>query len=192
MAGGSADAAAVLIGLDTLYETGLSRQELLDIGVTVGADVPFCLVGGTARVRGIGEVILPQPQFGFGHYLIIKPPFGISTPLSFKRFDRMERGKRPDNGALLAAMASHDFAQMQRVSTNVLEQAAGYPEIEAIKDRLLSCGAGFSLMTGSGSAVFGLFAEEKAAAQAAETMSDCGRVYLAAAAPAGVQIADFS
>ncbi len=192
MAGGSADAAAVLIGLDKLYETGLSRQEFLDIGVTVGADVPFCLVGGTARVRGIGENILPQPMFGFGHYLIVKPPFGISTPLSFKRFDTMDSCRRPDNDALLAAMASHDLPQMQRVSANVLEQAAESPEIEAIKQRLRSLGAGFSLMTGSGSAVFGLFAEKEAAAQAAEPLSDCGRVYLAAAAPAGVQVADFS
>lgn len=187
MAGGSADAAAVLIGLDRLYETGLSRQELLDIGVRVGADVPFCLIGGTARVQGIGELVMPVPFFDGGSYLVVKPPFGISTPLSFKRFDGMKRCPRPDNNALLAAMAAGDIKALEHASANVLEQAAESPEIEGIKKRLYSLGADFALMTGSGSAVFGLFAEQQWAESAVKSLESCGRVYLCEGAPAGVQ-----
>ncbi len=188
MAGGSADAAAVLAGLSLLYEAGLSRQQLIDIGVRVGADVPFCLTGGTARVKGIGEIVTAVPLFESGSYLIVKPPFGISTPLSFQRFDALRDCMRPDNERLLAAMAAGDLPQMRRCAANVLEQAADSPEIEALKSRLYALGADLALMTGSGSAVFGLFAGEQKAREAMEALHDCGRVFLCGAAPAGVQI----
>jgi 4-diphosphocytidyl-2-C-methyl-D-erythritol kinase len=186
MAGGSADAAAVLIGLDRMFETGLSTRQLLEIGVQVGADVPFCLIGGTARVSGIGEIVRPETPFTAGQYLIVKPPFGISTPESFHRFDSMADCRRPDNDALLAAMAGQDLGKMAQVSANVLEIAAASPEIERIKQRLYRSGADFALMTGSGSAVFGLFADAEKAAQAAKLLADCGRIYLCKAAAAGV------
>lgn len=188
MAGGSADAAAVLAGLNRLYETGLSLQELMDIGVKVGADVPFCLTGGTARVQGIGEIVIPVPLFNCGTYVIVKPPFGISTPLSFQRFDMMGGCRRPDNDILLMAMAAKDLRQVRSTSANVLEQATESPEINAVKNRLYSLGADFSLMTGSGSAVFGLFAQEQKAKVAAQALQGCGRVCLCSAAPSGIEV----
>ena len=89
MAGGSADGAAVLVALDRLYGTGMG-EKLVPIGEKVGADVPFCLTGGTARVEGIGERVTPLPFFDRGCYLVVKPPFGISTPAAFRAFDRSD------------------------------------------------------------------------------------------------------
>lgn len=186
MAGGSADAAAVLRGLNQLYHANLSEEILCRLGLSVGADVPFCLVGGTALVQGIGEIIKPQPFFDAGFILVVKPPFGISTGEAFRRFDTVGVPVHPDNSALLTAMQEQDLPKMGRVTANVLEQAADSPDIAKIKEKLLQAGAIFSLMTGSGSAVFGFFAEEEAAKSAQELLSNCGQVFLCRPVSQGV------
>ena len=189
MAGGSADAAAVLIALDRLYKTGLNREELIRLGVTAGADVPFCLVGGTARVSGIGEIVCPLPFFGKGNYLIVKPPFGVSTPAAFSAFDRMgEKAGRPDNEALISALQEGRFEGIGRLTGNVLETAAGIPEIREIRAALIRAGARFSLMTGSGSAVFGWFETKEKADSARKALLPYGKVFVADPEPEGVSI----
>ena len=191
MAGGSADAAAVLVGLNRMYRTGLNRNELCAMGVKIGADVPFCLVGGTARVGGIGEKIEPLPFFGQGHYLIVKPPFGVSTPAAFKAFDSMPDCPSPDQKRLIAAMERFDIAEMAAATENVLERAAVLDTIGQIRRALIEHGAGMSLMTGSGSAVFGLYERIEDAVKAANMpeIRKLGEIFVCSPAPEGVTVA---
>ena len=184
MAGGSADGAAVLLGLDALYGTGLS-EELFSSAWRIGADVPFCMVGGTARVGGIGERVAPLPFFGKGAYLIVKPPFGIPTPEAFRAFDRLEAVRRPDTEGMLAAMERGDFPALERASANVLEPAANRPEIGEIRLALRAAGAPFTRMTGSGSAVFGLFPDERAAEAARPQLARFGETFVCTPVPTG-------
>ncbi len=190
MAGGSADAAAVLVGLNRLYRTGLGREDLCAMGVKIGADVPFCLTGATARVSGIGEIIEPLPFFGQGHYLIVKPPFGVSTPAAFKAFDSMLDCPRPDQKRLMAAMERFDIPEMAAAAENVLERAAAPEAIGKIRRALIESGAGMSLMTGSGSAVFGLYERVEDAEKAAKMPRVCclGEVFVCSPAAEGVTL----
>lgn len=185
MAGGSADGAAVLIALDRLYGTGMG-EKLIPIGEKVGADVPFCLTGGTARVEGIGERVTLLPFFDKGCYLVVKPPFGISTPTAFRAFDRSGAPRRPDTAGMIAAMARGDLPALEAFSENVLEAAAARPEIGEIRRALREAGAAFSRMTGSGSAVFGLFETEGAAAAARDAVERYGETFLCKPVPAGI------
>ena len=187
MAGGSADGAAVLIALDRLYGTGMG-EKLIPIGEKVGADVPFCLTGGTARVQGIGERVTPLPFFDRGCYLVVKPPFGISTPAAFRAFDRSGAPRRPDTAGMIAAMARGDIPAFEALSENVLEAAAARPEIGEIRRALREAGAAFSRMTGSGSAVFGLFETEGAAAAARGAVERYGETFLCKPVPAGIWV----
>ena len=190
MGGGSADAAAVLIGLNRLYGAGLSPQQLAEIGLQVGADVPFCLVGGTARVGGIGERIEPVTPLTVGHLVVIKPPFGISTGEAFASFDRHGVSLRPDNEALIRAIGKGDLSAMAMAMVNGMEESAGHPEIRTLREELTDAGARATLMTGSGSAVYGIFASELEALSAMGRMLGAGKTYLTVPVPEGVQIAE--
>lgn len=187
MAGGSADGAAVLVALDRLYDTGMG-EKLIPVGGKVGADIPFCLIGGTARVQGIGEQVTPLPFFEKGCYLVIKPPFGISTPAAFRAFDRSGASRRPDTAGIIAAMGRGDIPALETLSENVLETAAARPEIGEIRQALRKAGAVFSRMTGSGSAVFGLFETEGAAAAARDEVSGYGETFLCKPVPTGILV----
>ena len=187
MAGGSADAAAVLRGMDILFGTNLG-DKLLKLAEQVGADVPFCLTGGTARVQGIGEKLVPLPFFGSGCYLVVKPPFGIPTPAAFKAYDQISAFRRPDTPGILKAMETGDIPALETLSENVLEQAVGRPEIAAIRRALKEAGAPFTRMTGAGSAVFGLFESEELAAAARPALSDYGTVFLCRPVETGVEV----
>ena len=157
MAGGSADAAAVLIGLNALYDARLSPEALRDAGLSVGADVPYCLIGGTARVRGIGEIVKPMPPFLSGYLVVAKPAIGISTAEAFRRFDRAENLRHPDIAALLSVMEKGQLDALSLFMENVLEQSEQNETVETLRQELLKNGALAACMTGSGSAVFGLF-----------------------------------
>ncbi len=188
MAGGSADAAAVLTGLNLLYNAGLSPEALRDAGVSVGADVPYCLVGGTARVRGIGERVEPAPPLTVGELVVVKPPFGISTAEAFHRFDRATGWNSPDNAALLDAMARGGLEELAPFMENVLEQSEGNSEVERIRRALLQTGALAARMTGSGSAVFGVFREKSAAERCVVSLSGEGQIFVARPVSRGVEI----
>lgn len=192
MGGGSADAAAVFIGLDQMYGTDLPIGRLMEMGLKVGADVPFCLAGGTALVQGIGEQVTPVSPMPDCHILLVKPPFGISTGAAFRHFDEVGVSIHPDNAALMSAMERGDLSSMGRFMANVLEESAASPEIEAIREKIAARGAEAALMTGSGSVVFGLFSDEKKAQAAAEKVSGLGKVFLARPVPAGVEILSIS
>lgn len=188
MGGGSADAAAVLKGLNELYETGFSPEVLSALGLLVGADVPFCLKGGTALVKGIGEIVEPVSPWRQGHLVIIKPPFGISTADAFRRFDQEGVAVRPDNPGLMKAIRARNLPAMRRAMANVMEQSAGFPEIQALKERFYQLGAVASLMTGSGSAVYGIFASELEALSAMSSLMGEGKAYLTVPVEEGVQV----
>lgn len=167
MGGGSADAAAVLSILNGLHGAPLGEAELLALALEIGADVPFCLTGGTRLCLNKGEVMADLPAFS-AHVLIAKPDRGVSTAEAFRRFDTAEKLTHPDNDGFLFHMACGDPASAFRCAGNLFEQLTDVPEGAAIKKSMLSNGAFYAAMTGSGSAFFGLF-ETEAAAEAAKT-----------------------
>jgi 4-diphosphocytidyl-2-C-methyl-D-erythritol kinase len=169
LGGGSADAAAVLKGLNQLWGLGLRPEELREIGLGLGSDVPFMLSGGTARVRGLGETIEPIEIKGAKPwYLLAKPEGGVGTADAYKLYDSLGAGRRPDNDAFIAALQSGDVEGMAEYGGNALEKAAIriLPEIGELIKKLKETGAGHCAMTGSGSAAFGVFHAETDAIQA--------------------------
>lgn len=160
MAGGSADAAGVLVGLNALYGARLSLAELCKIGLKAGADVPFVLMGGTARVGGIGEALAPLPPLPECWFAIAMPAGGMSTPVAFSRYDEVGAGIRPDLPGCERAIRQGSLAALAAHMGNALEKAGGGELTAKIRRVLDSHGALASSMTGSGAAVFGLFTEE--------------------------------
>lgn len=159
MGGGSADAAAVLWGLNRLWGTGLSPRELEELGLSLGADVPFCLRGGLTRTRGIGELLEPLPCKRFYPLVIIQPCRGLSTRDVFQAYHASPDQLRPDTDSAVSALAGGDTALLRRSLANVLQPVSVRmrPEIGRAVRRLKDAGADIALMTGSGSAVFGVF-----------------------------------
>ncbi len=189
MAGGSADAAAVLIGLNALYDARLSPEALRDAGLSVGADVPYCLIGGTARVQGIGEIVEPMPPFLSGYLVVAKPAIGISTAEAFRRFDRAENLRHPDIAALLSVMEKGQLDALSLFMENVLEQSEQNETVETLRQELLKNGALAARMTGSGSAVFGLFSEKEAASRCAVALAGENRqIFVTKPYPKGITL----
>ena len=173
LAGGSADAAAVLRAMNQLTGAGLSLERLAEIGARVGSDVPFCVLGGTALAEGRGERLTPLPPLPFCHIVICKPPFSVSTPQLFGRVNARKIVRRPDTAGVLAALDAGDLAGVARRMYNVFEdvlEPRRYREVSSVKAALIDCGALGVSMSGSGPSVFGLF-DREADAQAA-----CGRL----------------
>ena len=175
MAGGSADAAAVLRGLNALLGLGLSPARLEEIGAKVGSDVPYCVRGGTVLAEGRGEVLTDLPPLPACWAVIAKPAFPVSTPELFRALDALRIRRRPDTAGLIAALRAGDLAGVARRMYNVFEDAlpprrAG--EIQALKNHLIQQGAMGACMTGTGSAVFGLFSGEAAARAAREALRE--------------------
>lgn len=175
MAGGSADAAAVLASLNALYETTFSQEELCRLGLTLGADVPFCLTGATARVTGIGEAIEPLPSLPPCFFAAVKPNFSISTKEAFARFDCGKTLTRPDTPAVCRAVREGNLILLGQSLCNVFEQTETVPVLQEVKQTLLSCGAYGAVMTGSGSVIYGLFANRKEAETAAAAIRRFGK-----------------
>lgn len=157
LGGGSADAAGVLVALNELYDVHADMQALCSIGVQVGADVPFCLLGGTRRARGIGEQFEQVPNLPDSILLIAQPSEGISTPESYRRYDQLSVVQRADVETLVCKLKFGDLKGTASHMGNVLEQAARLSEIPEIKKKMNQSGALGALMSGSGSAVFGIF-----------------------------------
>lgn len=165
LAGGSTDAAAVLRILNTAYENPYSKDELRSLSLKLGADVPFCISGGTALSEGIGEILTPLPPLPECHIVICKPPVNVSTPNVFSRVNLQKISLRPDTKGLLECISSRDISGVSRRLYNVLEEITGsdYPVIGEIKSTLISCGALGAVMSGSGPTVFGIFEDIESA-----------------------------
>ena len=175
MGGGSADAAAVLVGLNTLYGAHLSMTELCALGASVGADVPFALMGGTCRVQGLGDLIKALPPCPDCWFTVVMPGYGISTPAAFAAYDQIGSPTHPDCAAQETAIRAGDLEGLCSAAGNALEVCAGGADTAALKEALTAHGARAALMTGSGAAVFGIFETEDAARQAASALEAAGR-----------------
>lgn len=170
LGGGSADAAAVILCLNKIFGCGFSHERLCVIGAKVGADVPFCITGGTALCEGIGEVITPLSPLSCGCVLIAKGKLGISTKAAYAELDKTDIPHKKWN----ISDFSCDFESWARLCSNDFEAVSGNSEIAAIKSEMKTCGAFFSQMSGSGSAVFGLFGERKSAESCREKLISSG------------------
>ena len=172
MGGGSADAAGVLIGLNELWELHLTREELEAIGLTLGADVPFCIRGGLTRTTGIGEVMEDLPCGRNWPLVVIQPCEGLSTKEIFTAYHEGVVDARPDNSAAASALAAGDGSALAAAMANVM-QPVSEARREGIAQAIAALhehGAFVAQMTGSGSAVFGVFADDIAAQAACEIL----------------------
>src|SRR5699024_5645168 len=168
-AGGSADAAAVLRGLNQLAGLHLPPERLEEIGAKVGSDVPYCVRGGTALAEGRGEVLTDLPPLPSCHVVLCKPAFSVPTPELFARLDGVRIRRRPDTAGLLSALAAGDLAGVARRMYNVFEDALPprrAAEIQRLKTELIQQGALGACMSGTGSALFGLFSDGETARRA--------------------------
>ncbi|MBO5070400.1 MAG: 4-(cytidine 5'-diphospho)-2-C-methyl-D-erythritol kinase [Roseburia sp.] len=183
MAGGSTDAAAVLYGVNRMFELGLSREDLMQRGVKIGADVPYCVMRGTALAEGIGEKLSSLPPMVKCPVLIAKPPINVSTKFVYENLKLNERTVHPDIDRLVADIEAKDLKKIAADMGNVLETVTipNYPIISEIKENMMEHGALNAMMSGSGPTVFGLFDDEDTAASAYEAMRESGlskQVYL--------------
>ncbi len=174
MGGGSADAAAVLRGLVQLWNLDISEGELLKLGLSLGADIPFMLTGGLARVGGIGEEITPLSPAHAIHLVMLQPCGGLSTKEVFSAFDALDAAllARPQTDAAQSALLSGDLSELGSAMNNVLEGVSikARPAIGEAAKVLESLGAVRGMMTGSGSVVYGVFENQESASAAAEKL----------------------
>ncbi|MBC7959910.1 MAG: 4-(cytidine 5'-diphospho)-2-C-methyl-D-erythritol kinase [Vallitaleaceae bacterium] len=170
LAGGSADAAAAIKGMDSLFELHLTLEEMIDIGKKFGADIPYCLVEGTVLAQGIGDQMTLLKDFPECYIVIAKPNINVSTAVAFGglKLGQVTEAERPNNGLLIEAIGRGDLLYIGQNMRNVLETvtAKEYPMIQSIKETLLEHGALGAMMSGSGSAVFGIFQQKEEAIQA--------------------------
>lgn len=170
MAGGSADGAGVLVALNALTDAGLTEDELCEIGVKIGADVPFCIKGGTLLAQSIGDVLNKVKPLRKCYILIAKPDVGVNTGYAYKQFDECGKIHTPDKLGMLCAMQSRDLADIAARMENVFEQFIDVPNKVDIKSIMRENGALGVCMSGSGPTVFGIFDDREKANAAAENL----------------------
>lgn len=176
MAGGSSNAAAVLFGMNRIFELGLSVQELMERGVKLGADVPYCLMRGTVLAEGIGEELTRLPALPRCIVLIAKPPVSVSTKVVYEALDAKEIVEHPDIDGLISGLENGSLEEVADKMGNVLEQVTieRCPVIAQIKEVMKESGAYNAMMSGSGPTVFGLFPDRRAARKAQKRIRELG------------------
>lgn len=172
MAGGSTDAAAMLIGVNRLFSLGLTKRQLMERGVQIGADVPYCIMRGTALAEGIGEALSPLPPMVKCPVLIAKPSISVSTKFVYQNLKLDDMTIHPDIDLLIDDIKAKNLHDIAAHMGNVLETVTipNYPVIDEIKKHMLSNGAVGAMMSGSGPTVFGLFDDEDTAKKAYKAM----------------------
>ena len=168
MAGGSSNAAAVLYGMNRLFSLGLTEKELMERGVTLGADVPYCILRGTVLAEGIGEILTPLPPMPRCQILLAKPPVNVSTSMVFEKLEACPIVNHPDIDGLIRGLQDQDLGKVASSMGNVLEEVTigEYPVIDEIKRIMRESGALNAMMSGSGPTVFGIY-DDRAKARAA-------------------------
>ena len=184
LAGGSANAAAVLVEMNRLFSLGLSQQELMERGVSLGADVPYCVMRGTVLAEGIGEILTPLPPLPKCYVLIAKPGISVSTKMVYEKLDSQEIACHPDIDGILEGLDKQDIRKVAASMGNVLENVTigDYPIIEEIKNVMKEEGALNAMMSGSGPTVFGIFEDRQMAKQAKQRIRElqiAKQVYIA-------------
>lgn len=184
MAGGSTDAASTLFAINKLFYLGLNLKKLMELGVKLGADVPYCLLRGTALAEGIGEELTSLKPMPDCYIVIAKPPISVSTKLVYEKLDSDEvEIKHPDIDKIIKGLEAGDIYEVASNMGNVLEQVTipMYPVIDTIKNDILECGALNAMMSGSGPTVFGIFEDEeraKACQEFLRSKQDARQVYI--------------
>ena len=165
MAGGSTDAAAMLFGMNRLFGLGLSKKQLMERGVKIGADVPYCIMRGTALAEGIGDKLSPLPAMVKCPVLIAKPQISVSTKFVYQNLKLDDKKVHPDIDRLIEDIRNKDLKAVSDHMGNVLESVTipNYPVISQIKEQMMDSGAVGSMMSGSGPTVFGLFDDSRTA-----------------------------
>lgn len=184
LAGGSANAAAVLVGMNRLFSLGLSQKDLMERGVSLGADVPYCVMRGTVLAEGIGEILSPLPPLPKCCVLIAKPGISVSTKTVYEKLDSQEITEHPDIDGILEGLDKQDLHKVASSMGNVLETVTigDYPMIEEIKDVMKETGALNAMMSGSGPTVFGIFDDRSKAKEAQQKLRElqiAKQVYIA-------------
>ena len=184
LAGGSSNAAAVLVGMNRMFDLKLSQQDLMDRGVKLGADVPYCVMRGTVLAEGIGEILSPLPPMPKCYILIAKPGINVSTKVVYEKLDSKPIENHPDIDAIIDGLEKGDLHKIAASLGNVLEAVTieDYPIIEEIKEAMKNAGALNAMMSGSGPTVFGIFDDKKVARAAKDAIKAMGiakQVYLA-------------
>ncbi|MCM1102936.1 MAG: 4-(cytidine 5'-diphospho)-2-C-methyl-D-erythritol kinase [Clostridium sp.] len=184
MAGGSADAAAAILACNELYGLDMDSVTMEEIAVGIGADVPYCLNGGTVLCEGIGEIMTPLPKLSGLYFVIVKPDVSVSTAAVYDALDNTASTWHPDVDGMIRAIIKKDMSALTNCMGNVLESVTmqQYPIIEERKQELLDCGAHGVLMSGSGPTVFGIFFSKEQQNRAYETlrgMDGIGEVFTA-------------
>ena len=174
MAGGSSNAAAVLFGMNRMFSLGLSQKELMERGVKLGADVPYCIMRGTVLAEGIGEILTPLSPMPKCYVLIAKPAISVSTKMVYEKLDSHEIEDHPDIDGILAGLKAGDLKKVAGSMGNVLERVTvdAYPVIDQIKKMMIKEGALNAMMSGSGPTVFGIFDDRAKARKAADAIRD--------------------
>lgn len=176
MAGGSSDAAATLVGMNRLFQLGASREKLMELGLRIGADVPFCIMRGTVLAEGIGEKLTKLPPMMSCPIVIAKPGINVSTRFVYQNLRIDEQTVHPDIDGMIDAITEKDLKGVCSRLGNVLESVTvkEYPVIDTIKQEMISKGAMNSLMSGSGPTVFGIFKSRRTAHQCADYLKESG------------------
>ncbi|MDE5863602.1 MAG: 4-(cytidine 5'-diphospho)-2-C-methyl-D-erythritol kinase [Lachnospiraceae bacterium] len=174
LAGGSSDCAAALVGASKLFGLGLDKEELMKEGVKLGADVPYCILRGTALSEGIGEVLTPLPPIPECYVLIAKPPISVSTKFVYEHLDAQGLTVHPDIDGMVKAIREGSLSGIAKRMENVLETVTipEYPVIDEIKKCMFECGTLNAMMSGSGPTVFGLFDSEEEAWKAKDLIRE--------------------
>lgn len=170
LAGGSADGAAVIIALNEIYKTGLSDEQLCEIGVKIGADLPFCLTGGTLLAQGIGDKLSKVKPLKKSYIVLAKPDYDVNTGHAYKQFDEYGKTRTPDKFGMLCAVQSQSLRAICSKLENVFEQFIEVPKRVDIKEILKKNGALGVCMSGSGPTVFGIFENKENAVNAADEL----------------------
>lgn len=176
MAGGSSNAAAVLYGINRMFDLGLSMEELMKRGVSLGADVPYCIMRGTVLAEGIGEILTPLPPMPRSQIVVAKPPVSVSTKMVYEKIDSRRIVEHPDIDGIIEGLKEGDVTKIASRMGNVLEQVTveEYPVIDKIKKLMNKGGAKGAMMSGSGPTVFGIFTEKSLAKKAALKIREAG------------------
>ena len=176
MAGGSSNAAAVLYGINRMFDLGLSMEELMKRGVSLGADVPYCIMRGTVLAEGIGEILTPLPPMPRCQIVVAKPPVSVSTKMVYEKIDSRRIVEHPDIDGIIEGLKEGDLTKIASRMGNVLEQVTveEYPVIDKIKKLMSEGGAKGAMMSGSGPTVFGIFTEKSLAKKAALKIREAG------------------
>lgn len=178
MGGGSADAAAVLHGLNRMFQRGLEGPKLMELGAKVGSDVPFCVAGGAARCTGVGTIVEEAPPLPDCWLVVCKPPTGMSTPRAYALLDQYPLSSTQATPRMMDALEAGNLRRVAKGLANRFDETIRMTQVRGIKRAMQGIGALGSMMTGSGSGVYGIFETEQQAKAAMKKLEELGKVFL--------------